>query len=147
MLEILKGLCTPAKVYLAIAFIVSVGALINGVEISVILVKTLFACLWTYILNLMCKKGFKTGAWIIVLLPYVFIILAILKLFYLTNEQKKIIRDYGIEISYEEGFTPVGVMAGIAKITPHVAPHVAAITKMSPIIPIPDISLSTKKNK
>jgi hypothetical protein len=134
MLEILKGLCTPAKVYLAIAFIVSVGALINGVEISVVLVKTLFACLWTYILNLMCKKGFKTGAWIIVLLPYVFIILAILKLFYLTNEQKKIIRDYGIEISYEEGFTPAAtVMTGFAKIT-------AAITKMPSFIPIPDTS-------
>jgi hypothetical protein len=105
MFEILKSLCTPAKIYLTIAFIVSIGALINGVDFIVIIVKMLFAGLWTYILNFMCKKGLKTAAWVIVLLPFVFMILALFEFFHLTHEQKMYMRDYGIEISYEEGFT------------------------------------------
>jgi len=105
MFEILKSLCTPAKIYLTIAFIVSIGALINGVDFIVIIVKMLFAGLWTYILNFMCKKGLKTAAWVIVLLPFVFMILALFEFFHLTHEQKMYMREYGIEISYEEGFT------------------------------------------
>jgi hypothetical protein len=104
MFEILKSLCTPAKIYLSIAFIVSIGALINGVDFIVIIVKMLFAGLWTYILNFMCKKGLKTAAWVIVLLPFVFMILALFEFFHLTHEQKMYMREYGIEISYEEGF-------------------------------------------
>jgi c-di-AMP phosphodiesterase-like protein len=105
ILKSIKSLCTPAKIYLTIAFIVSIGALINGVDFIVIIVKMLFAGLWTYILNFMCKKGLKTLAWVIVLLPFVFMILVLFEFFHLTHEQKMYMREYGIEISYEEGFT------------------------------------------
>lgn len=71
-------LCTPAKLYLFIAIIASVFALFTGIGIGAIIMKIFFALIWTYFLAWLCKKGYSSISWFLVLLPYLFIILALL---------------------------------------------------------------------
>ena len=45
-------------------------------SIMTIVTKGFFVLLWTWILNFLCKKGFKTLAWIMVLLPFILLFFA-----------------------------------------------------------------------
>jgi hypothetical protein len=71
-------LCTPAKLYFALAVLSSVVGLIYNMSIMAILIKLLFAFIWTYILNWICKKGYKSVSWFLVLLPYIIMGLSLL---------------------------------------------------------------------
>jgi len=75
-----KELCTPAKIYLVLAIIASIMALYHHVGVVAVLIKLIFAFIWTYILSWLCKKGLSKLAWFLVLLPYVLILLALLKI-------------------------------------------------------------------
>jgi len=77
-----KELCTPAKLYFAISVIAILIALFSRVKVSLLLIKGFFVVIWTFILNLLCKNGFKTFSWFLVLLPYFMIILAVLLAFF-----------------------------------------------------------------
>lgn len=71
MKEMFKQLCTPAKIYFVITILSSIIMLFSKGSISVIAVNLLFALLWTCILSWLCKKGFTTLSWVLVLLPYI----------------------------------------------------------------------------
>lgn len=71
-------LCTPAKVYFAIAVIASVFALFNGFSVLSVLLKIFFAFIWTFVLGWLCDKGYKTISWVLVLLPYIMIVLVMM---------------------------------------------------------------------
>jgi hypothetical protein len=73
-------LCTPAKIYFAIAVVASVIALLNGIGLIAVATKVIFAFIWTYILAWLCDKGYKKLSWFLVLLPYVLILLIFLGL-------------------------------------------------------------------
>ena len=73
-------LCTPAKVYFAIAVIASAIALFDRVNVLAVFMKLIFAFIWTFILSFLCDKGYKSLSWFLVLLPYIFILLGILGL-------------------------------------------------------------------
>jgi hypothetical protein len=94
----IRKLCTPAMVYL----LLSVFALIimgyqnrNNVNVYclgeyacqttsvllIFLVKIVYVVFWTWILNLICKSGYTSIAWLLLLLPY--ILLFILLIFFL----------------------------------------------------------------
>jgi hypothetical protein len=75
-----KELCTPAKLYFFLAVLACVIALFNRVAFSAVLVKLVFAFIWTYILSWLCKKGWKSLAWFLVLLPYILILLVLLRI-------------------------------------------------------------------
>jgi hypothetical protein len=75
-----KELCTPAKIYLVLAVISCVIALYNHFDIIAVLIKLIFAFIWTYILSWLCKKGLSKLAWFLVLLPYILIVLALLEI-------------------------------------------------------------------
>jgi hypothetical protein len=75
MLKFLNHLCSPAKLYLFITIIGIIFALFNRIGLIAIFIKLLFALFWTYILNWLCKKGYKTFSWFIVLLPIILIII------------------------------------------------------------------------
>jgi hypothetical protein len=62
----LPTLCTPAMVYL----VLSIVAMIVGAKMLTI-VHVLLVLLWTFLLNFLCSKGYKTVSWILVLLPIV----------------------------------------------------------------------------
>lgn len=66
-------ICAPAKLYLVISAIAIIMALFNKFSMKSILGKTLFILLWTWILNFLCKKGYKTISWFLVLIPYILI--------------------------------------------------------------------------
>ena len=70
-----KDLCTPAMVYFVISVLTILIALFNRVKLVAIGAKLLFALVWTLFLNYLCKQGYKSFSWLLVLLPYVMMIL------------------------------------------------------------------------
>ena len=73
-----KSLCTPAKIYFAIAIFSCIFALFRKMSILAVFIKLIFAFLWTYVLGWLCEKGYKSVSWFLVLLPYVVILLAMM---------------------------------------------------------------------
>ena len=80
-------MCTPAMVYLAISFVAllvslmqnhqnttvySVGHVSSPVQNTayVFILKIMWFLFWAWILNLLCTKGYKTVAWVLVAIPF-----------------------------------------------------------------------------
>ena len=102
-------LCTPAKIYFAIAVIASIIALFNGVHLMAVFMKLVFAFVWTYLLGMLCRKGLKTLAWFLVALPYIIIALAMFGLYQVTHEQRQMMRSIQLQGAYgQEAFTKGG---------------------------------------
>lgn len=97
MMEQLKKLCTPAHVY----FLISVVSLIiMGIQnlgnvnkycvgnyectvtntLGVFIVKFLYVVFWTWVLNTLCRAGYKRLSWFIFLLPFIsmFVLIALM---------------------------------------------------------------------
>lgn len=103
-----RNLCTPAKIYFGIAVIASIFALFRGVEFSAVFMKMFFAFVWTYILGWLCKKGYSSISWFLVLLPYIIIILAMLNIAHI-NQRDTMFRSVGLQGPYgQEGATTMG---------------------------------------
>jgi len=108
-------LCTPAKIYFAIAVIASIFALFKGVSFGAVFVKMLFAFLWTYILGWLCSKGYSSISWFLVLLPYIIIMLSVLRIARI-NEHKAIFKSVGLQGAYgQEGFKEGARAIAVAK--------------------------------
>jgi hypothetical protein len=86
MKEAFNKLCTPAKIYFAIAVIMSIVELFNGIGILSISIKLVFAFIWTFILGWMCKKGYKSISWFLVALPYIILLLDMFGIYKVTRE-------------------------------------------------------------
>lgn len=69
-------LCTPAKLYFIVAVFISILMLLNKANIITVLLKLVFAFLWTSVLSWLCKKGYKAISWFLVLLPFILMIFA-----------------------------------------------------------------------
>jgi phosphate starvation-inducible membrane PsiE len=65
-----SDLCTPAALYLVLSAISIVIIIFTRFRFVSILIKILFVLAWTWILNFLCKKGYSTISWILVILPY-----------------------------------------------------------------------------
>ena len=80
-------LCTPALVYLVISFVALVVSLVQNHQNSnvysaghvslpvqnttyVFVLKILWFLFWTWILNVLCTKGYTTVAWVLVAIPF-----------------------------------------------------------------------------
>ena len=70
-------ICNPAKLYLVISVVLLVIAVFKRISALTMLVKGAFILLWTFVLNWLCSKGFGTLAWVIVLLPFLFLFLTV----------------------------------------------------------------------
>ena len=76
MMKFLNHLCSPAKLYLFITILGCIIALFSKmVGILPLVIKLIFALFWTFILNWLCKKGYKTDSWFIVLIPFIIILI------------------------------------------------------------------------
>ena len=95
-----RQLCTPAKIYFAIAVIACVIALFNGMRLTAVAVKLIFAFIWTFVLGWLCTKGFKTLSWFLVLLPYIIIALAMFGIYQVTHEQRQMMRSLQLQGAY-----------------------------------------------
>lgn len=103
----LRKFCTPAKIYFAIALIASVLALLNGVRLMAVGWQMLFALVWTYILGWLCKKGYRTVSWFLVLLPYILMFIAMFNVLRVTRNVMRMVRLQGVY--GQEAMTPARV--------------------------------------
>ena len=69
-------LCTPAKLYFLIAIISILYALFQHFNVFIVVIKLIFALVWTLVLSCLCDKGFTFLSWFLVLFPYFLILLA-----------------------------------------------------------------------
>lgn len=67
--NMLRNYCTPAKIYLTIAAIYCILQVFT-IPIIFVLINFGFALVWAFILQWLCKKGFSSVSWFLVLLPY-----------------------------------------------------------------------------
>lgn len=85
-------LCTPARIYFAIAVIATLLGLFYGVSLMYSFWEIVFAFIWTFVLGWLCDNGYTTISWFLVLLPYILIGLAMLNIYRVTHEQRQLMR-------------------------------------------------------
>ena len=103
-------LCTPAKIYFAIAVIAAIIALFSGAAILMTFINLVFAFIWTYVLGWLCSKGYTSISWLLVLLPYILMALAMLNIYRVTNEQRQLMRTVGLQGAYGQEAMTNGAM-------------------------------------
>jgi len=84
----MRELCTPSLVYFVLSMLALLISIMQNIgnngkyslgnfsvkvpsTILVFTVKIMYILFWTWILNLICKDGHKTIAWLLVLLPFI----------------------------------------------------------------------------
>ena len=94
IIDDIRKLCTPAYVYLVISVIGMILMMLQnagntnkfcagdweckGVEPGAVFVgQGLYIAFWTFVLSAICKAGYKNVSWFIVLLPFIFMFIAI----------------------------------------------------------------------
>lgn len=93
-------LCTPAKLYFAIAVVASVIALFSRVHVMAVVFKLGFAFIWTYLLGWLCQKGFRALSWFLVLLPYILIALAMFGWYRMGRSQSQMMKTVQLQGAY-----------------------------------------------
>ena len=91
-----EKLCTPAKLYFALAILSILLGLFSGFNFMAILMKLIFAVIYTFILSWLCSKGWKGLSWFLVLLPYVLILLAMFGIFRIGKQQMNMMNSSGM---------------------------------------------------
>ena len=89
VIKIFNKICTPAQIYLAISLVAIISMLVQNCQdntvyrvgdmvvktpchnLAFFAVKLLYVVLWTWLLNILCKKGFSSISWLLVLLPII----------------------------------------------------------------------------
>lgn len=88
LMKTIRKLCTPAYVYLVISVIAIVAMMIqNGgnenefcigsyrcdveSKAAIFVGQGLYTAFWVFVLNSICKSGYKNISWFLVLLPYI----------------------------------------------------------------------------
>jgi hypothetical protein len=88
-LKLFNSLCTPAQLYLGMSVLAVLTQCYQNVgnpnvfacglmkastpinNIFYIAFEVLYVLGWTYLLNILCKKGYKQLSWLLVLLPFI----------------------------------------------------------------------------
>lgn len=89
LMKTFKTLCSPAQIYLAISVLTTMTMCFQNIgnpnvyACGMIKAKTpvhnmiyfafkiFYILIWTYLLNILCKKGMKKVSWLLILLPYI----------------------------------------------------------------------------
>jgi len=124
-------LCTPAKIYFAIAVIATLFDLYNGASIMFAFWEIFFAFIWTFILGWLCDQGYKSISWFLVLLPYILMFLAGLNMYHVTDEQRQFMRSIQLQGAYgQEAFVEGkrGMRGAVKKATQNVLDNVSSIS-------------------
>ena len=110
LVESIRKLCSPAYVYLVISVIAVIAIMFQNAGNSnkycvgqfscdvpstagIFIAKGRFIAFWTFILNALCKAGYKQLSWFMVLLPFIlfFIIIGMILLMAANQEIAKLI--------------------------------------------------------
>jgi len=68
-------ICSPALLFLILSVLGTIFMVMTEFSLLTLFFNVLFIALWTWFLNFLCLKGHETVSWILVILPYVFMIL------------------------------------------------------------------------
>lgn len=89
IIKTFKTLCSPAQIYLAISILTTMSMCFQNIgnpnvyacglikartpihNMIYFAFKILYIFVWTYLLNMLCKKGMKKVSWLLLLLPYI----------------------------------------------------------------------------
>jgi len=94
ILTTIKSLCQPAYVYLVISVVLTVFQLFQNMGNSnsycvgsfecavpstslIFIIKFISIAFWTFVLNAICKAGYKQVSWFLVILPFLVAFIAI----------------------------------------------------------------------
>lgn len=77
-------LCPPALLYLVLGAL-SLAYMATILPFSANLIKLLFILVWTWFLNFLCLKGYSIVSWVLVLLPFIFIVVMFILAFTLAD--------------------------------------------------------------
>jgi hypothetical protein len=79
-----KSLCLPSKVYFVLAVVgvlltVIFPSIFGNVSVFMQLLHLVYIVFWTWVLQLICRAGYKFISWVLVLAPFVlmFIVVAL----------------------------------------------------------------------
>jgi len=101
ILKQLESYCTPAQLYLGFSLLSLIGMIFQNLQnpntyccgsfevqtpvnkVLYFVFKFIYIAVWTYILNILCKKGYTKVSWLLILLPIIlmFVIIALFILF------------------------------------------------------------------
>jgi hypothetical protein len=76
-----SNICTPAQLHVFLSFINILIAFGMGVNFLAIGFNVLFAFIWMYLLDWLCKKGWSGLSWFLVLSPFIIGLLAFFLVF------------------------------------------------------------------
>ena len=71
--------CAPAKVYSVLAFLTLLYYVVTQVPKPWIIFKALLFIVWVFVLNKMCKEGYKPIAWTLSIIPHVIFLICTTK--------------------------------------------------------------------
>ncbi len=103
VLKVFKSLCSPAQLYLGLSLVSILAILLQNIENPyeytcgsytvncpvhnsvVFLTKLLYIIGWTTILHFLCKNGYKSISWLLVLMPFIsmFFVIALFMLIFM----------------------------------------------------------------
>jgi hypothetical protein len=75
--KVVASLCTPAALYAGIACLSLIMLIYERYAVSAILFQAFFIVAWTWVLNFLCSKGYTGISWFLVLLPFIFMVIAL----------------------------------------------------------------------
>ena len=75
-----KSICLPSKIYFVLSVIGILLSLLSpdifgDVSVVIHIFHFIYVVFWTWVLNLICKAGYKWISWVLVLAPFVLIFL------------------------------------------------------------------------
>ena len=81
------NLCVPAKIYFVIAILSIIFGLFTNIRVFALFAKLIFAFVYTYFLNFLCKKGYTFVSWFLVVLPYVVMFFVVMDVFRMIKQK------------------------------------------------------------
>ena len=87
------SLCAPSLLFLILGVISTIMLLFHKVNIVSLLIQILLIAVWTFLLNFLCKDGFTVVAWILLLIPFIFLILSFYLGFVVAGKVSQYIKD------------------------------------------------------
>lgn len=106
IVKMIKNLCTPAYVYLIISLVSTIILMIQnggndtkfclgsfscqvGSMSLFFLAQAIYTAIWVFILNWVCKSGYKDASWALVVFPYLLFFIALGILVYNSKPNRK----------------------------------------------------------
>jgi len=71
--------CQPAQLYAVISFLTLLYFVIIKVDLIWLFIKAIIFIIWIFVLNRMCKEGYKPIAWVLAVVPHLIFLIVTIK--------------------------------------------------------------------